>query len=922
MKSLIASIIILFFASFALADAPPVVLKDGKEFYEIGLNLDILEDPTGKLTIDDVNSSEWEGKFKKSQDKIPNFGLSTSAFWLKIKIDNESKNKDWLFSYNYYNQDKITFFKKLNNKWKRKMTGDLFPLDTREKKVRPFIFKISPKKVMVYFFRIEGVDHQANISIMTEDKRQKVEFNDYIYFSFYLGVTLCLILYNLFIYISTRDKSYLYYTLYLFSFASFVSLDMGYSQVLIFKNYPFASNEGISFLVLMSNFLLIKLIKNYFNLKENLSLSKWLFWLSWFLFSCTLITLFIPFSISLNLAILGTILVVPSMLFTIFLQMKKRDRSAKYLMLAFFVFLIGGLIFSLMTTGFIPSYPIILNILPLSNAGQGILLSLGLADRFNLIQEENLKLQEKHAKELEIKNIQLEEDGEQAIKMYKEIQNLNSTLESKVKEKTHQIEIEKLSLEDMVDKFYEQKKDRDQLLGSLSQGYLTFNREGIIHEGATKITEDFLETSLFESEVKGLKIWDILFKEQNKKDNFKKWMDKVFEGNFSFKDLKELAPKSFQGKKVKHIQLDFRPIYQEDCKRKIDKVIMIASDKTHELKLQKQLEMDKENTQFITTCLQNPLDFVDLLDDSYNLLESYPIIKGEDQGELFRKFHTLKARYGQFGAKKLAYFINEIETNISKGQKDKLDFHVSRFDNELQIFIKNHRLIIEASNKFLADEGNAIHPNAMMEKIINSKSLEDLHIDIYNEYILASLKAKFNRYKNLVDEIAKGQGKAIDIEISGDEVKVDTNKYSNFISTSIHLFRNMVDHGIETEDERIEKTKPQRGSIKVEFKNNGDTFIIQMADDGGGIDPERIKNKVLEKGLKTKEDLENLKDSDLVDMIFLPGFSTKEEVTDFSGRGVGMDAVREEVERLGGTISVSSKVDEGTKFTIKLPVLS
>ena len=132
----------------------------------------------------------------------------------------------------------------------------------------------------------------------------------------------------------------------------------------------------------------------------------------------------------------------------------------------------------------------------------------------------------------------------------------------------------------------------------------------------------------------------------------------------------------------------------------------------------------------------------------------------------------------------------------------------------------------------------------------------------------------------------------------------------------------MVDHGIETEDERIEKAKPQRGQIKVDFKNNGDTFIIQMTDDGGGIDPERLKDKIIEKGLKSEEDLQNLKDSDLVDMIFLPGFSTKEEVTDVSGRGVGMDAVREEVERLGGTITVSSKVDEGAKFTIKLPVLS
>ena len=84
------------------AEAPPVVLEDGKEYYEIGLNLDILEDPTGKLTIDDVNSPEWAVKFKRSQDKVPNFGMSSSAFWARLKIKNKSEShKSWYLSQNY-----------------------------------------------------------------------------------------------------------------------------------------------------------------------------------------------------------------------------------------------------------------------------------------------------------------------------------------------------------------------------------------------------------------------------------------------------------------------------------------------------------------------------------------------------------------------------------------------------------------------------------------------------------------------------------------------------------------------------------------------------------------------------------------------------------------------------------------------------
>ena len=129
----------------------------------------------------------------------------------------------------------------------------------------------------------------------------------------------------------------------------------------------------------------------------------------------------------------------------------------------------------------------------------------------------------------------------------------------------------------------------------------------------------------------------------------------------------------------------------------------------------------------------------------------------------------------------------------------------------------------------------------------------------------------------------------------------------------------MIDHGIETEDERVEKTKPHKGKIKVNFKSNVKSFEIFIQDDGRGIDPKVIKNKVLEKGLKSEKDLENLKDSDFINMIFLPGFSTKKEVTDISGRGIGMDALKEEVQKLGGTVSVSSRINEGTTFLIKLP---
>ncbi|MDC0253664.1 ATP-binding protein [Bacteriovoracales bacterium] len=453
------------------------------------------------------------------------------------------------------------------------------------------------------------------------------------------------------------------------------------------------------------------------------------------------------------------------------------------------------------------------------------------------------------------------------------------------------------------------------LLTNLGQGFMVMDKNGVIEEGATKITEKFFNTYPV-----GKKLSEVLNLDGEKSETLEKWLKNIYREVLTFKDLRLLGPQSFESK-GRYIDLDYKPIYAERSKRKIDKVICVATDKTHEVELEKQLELDKQNAEFINSCLQNPVEFVDLMDDTFELLEAYPTIKEMDEGELFRKFHTLKARYGQFGVKDLTYYINEVETGISKKEFDNLDSKVDKFESELQEFVKKNRLIIEAANKFMIDQGNAVQVSDILDNKEQFSDLENLFNHLRENYLLSDIKGKFERYGSLVDELAEKQSKVIDAKFTGDEIKVDTNKYSNFINTSIHLFRNMVDHGIETEDERIEKTKPQRGSIKVEFKNNGDTFIIQMADDGSGIDPKRIKDKVLEKGLKLEEDLQNLKDSDLVDMIFLPGFSTKEEVTDVSGRGVGMDAVREEVERLGGTISVSSKIDEGTKFKIKLPIL-
>ena len=115
-KFFYTSILTFIFSATTFAEAPPIVLGN-KDFYELGLNLDILEDPSGKLTIDDVSSSKWEGKFKRSTQKKPNFGFSASSFWARFKFQTKGQQKDWVLSQHYYLQDEILFYKKSKGSW-------------------------------------------------------------------------------------------------------------------------------------------------------------------------------------------------------------------------------------------------------------------------------------------------------------------------------------------------------------------------------------------------------------------------------------------------------------------------------------------------------------------------------------------------------------------------------------------------------------------------------------------------------------------------------------------------------------------------------------------------------------------------------------------------------------------------------------
>ena len=178
----------------------------------------------------------------------------------------------------------------------------------------------------------------------------------------------------------------------------------------------------------------------------------------------------------------------------------------------------------------------------------------------------------------------------------------------------------------------------------------------------------------------------------------------------------------------------------------------------------------------------------------------------------------------------------------------------------------------------------------------------------------------FKKFPRIVRNLARDLGKEVDLQIIGEETELDRSVVDEIGDPLIHLIRNALDHGLEPPEERLASGKERCGTVVLSAAHEGNQIVISIKDNGRGIDPERVSRKALEKGLITEEQLACMGSREILDLLFLPGFSTKEQATDLSGRGVGMDVVRTNIRKLNGIIEIKNEVGKGSEFILKLPL--
>lgn len=288
--------------------------------------------------------------------------------------------------------------------------------------------------------------------------------------------------------------------------------------------------------------------------------------------------------------------------------------------------------------------------------------------------------------------------------------------------------------------------------------------------------------------------------------------------------------------------------------------------------------------------------------------EGFKIIFQSERGmEEIQEFFDRVTYLGKLEIEEIKekYFQQATIENVANNKQSLISVSISKLDRLMDLVAE--LVIAEAMVTGNSQEAR------QLKKITNE--LQDVTMSMR----MVSLGSTFQKMKRLVRDMSKKMGKEMEIEIIGEQTEVDKNIIEHIADPLMHIIRNALDHGIESREERVKQGKSEKGKIRLEAKNAGGDVWIIVNDDGRGLDKKKIIDKAKQQGLLSKP-AEEMSEKEIYALILLPGFSTKEQVSEFSGRGVGMDIVVKNLEKIRGTVFLDSVVGQGTTISIKIPL--
>lgn len=501
---------------------------------------------------------------------------------------------------------------------------------------------------------------------------------------------------------------------------------------------------------------------------------------------------------------------------------------------------------------------------------------------------------------------------------------------SEVELKTHKYKLERI-VDERTGELSRANFEIQMLLDHAGQGFFSFGPTGRI--GSELSRECY---RIFQKNICGENISELmgLYSSGDETDLISRIISKAFRVTeiFESKVYLSLLPQELTIRD-RIISIEYQMIEDTDSRR----VMTILTDVTEPHALMLIREEEKQNLKMIVKVIKNRNSFLRSLED-YTVFTEDGCRKLVNQerdyrdimAELFRMVHTFKGDFAQWGFRNTESALHEIESLIAyqSGISDSREEVVS-FIKELDFdkAIGKDLMILEDAigKSFLqGDEYYEISRAEIveLELMAESKQTEALSSRI-KEMRLLNLKELLSPYNDYVSTLAFGLDKKINpLQIVGEDLRIDRKHYHNLVKVLTHIFRNMMDYGIESPEERLKLSKAESGLITCRITKTSDSwFTLDLEDDGHGIDQDVILQTLLQRDPDKRDFYLQLSREELIQLIFSDGISTSGDITMLSGRGIGLSAVREEVEKLKGEITVYSTPGAGTRFSIHLPII-
>ncbi len=389
----------------------------------------------------------------------------------------------------------------------------------------------------------------------------------------------------------------------------------------------------------------------------------------------------------------------------------------------------------------------------------------------------------------------------------------------------------------------------------------------------------------------------------------------------------------------RHIQLEYKVIANRNLRDNFS-IMLIITDITEKRCLEKQMEEERELLEMVVKVVANRDDFLEYRNDFQRFcvqrigeLLNSDLPRDEAIAEIYRQIHTFKGGFAQMKMSHLFNQLHDCESEIAASRDELRDISAV----EIKDFLNSFKLLeamagdislleevlgeefLEHENKLLIDEQRLLEIKQKMITCLAPWECKML-LPYIKRLRFRPFKELLRSYPENVSSLAESLGKSLlPLRITGGDMLVDSDYYHDFCKSLLHVFRNAIDHGLESPEDRLELGKNEYGIISCDIKEENGGIAVVISDDGRGIDIDLLKEQALDRGIYDEEYIEGLSCEEALQLIFADSLSSKEEVSSISGRGMGMPAVKVELDKLGGKVEISSKKERGTRFCFWLP---